>query len=480
MALLKIKLLGNKQIMKLYLTDSRTKQKTEFIPQNRNEVTMYVCGPTVYDDAHLGHGRSSIAFDLLYRTLKAYGYNVKYVKNITDVDDKILKKMKETGKSLRELTEFYIKRFNKEMEELHVLPADISPKATENIDEMEKLISSLIEKDNAYKISNGDVYFDVAKDGSYGKLSNQSQDDVQNRIVNSEKRDSRDFVLWKAEPKEEEVGFDSSLGRGRPGWHIECSAMVEKYLDSKEGEFLCDIHGGGEDLFFPHHENEAAQCRCGYNKEIAKYWLHNGFVKTDGEKMSKSLGNSFFLKDALKAYGGEVIRFFLMGVHYRNDFNFNEEDLVASKKRLDRFYRLKKTVYGIGSSAVGKEFKNALLKAMGDDLNVSVALSVIDEFVAKANEGLSQNPKDKGLKKAAVANIEFAQKLLGFGGMDPYEYFQFGVDDTIKSKIEELILQRAEAKKAKDFERADGYRKEIEDLGVALMDTPNGAVWEKL
>ncbi len=465
--------------MKLLLTDSRTKQKTEFIPQNKDEVTMYVCGPTVYDDAHLGHGRSSIAFDLLYRTLKAFGYNVKYVKNITDVDDKILKKMKETGKSLKELTEFYIGRYNEDMEALNVLPADISPKATENIDEMDKLITSLIEKENAYKISNGDVYFNVAKDDRYGKLSNQVQDDVQNRIVNSEKKDSRDFVLWKAEPASEEVGFESSLGRGRPGWHIECSAMVEKYLDGGDTAFLCDIHGGGEDLFFPHHENEAAQCRCGYDKEIAKYWLHNGFVKIGGEKMSKSLGNSFFLKDALKVYGGEVIRFFLMGVHYRNDFNFNEEDLKASKKRLDRLYRTKKLVYGMDGSAVDKEFKKKLLEAMGDDLNISIALSIIDKEIQEVNEKLTANPKDKGLKKNFVANLEFVNSLLGIGKMDPYQYFQYGVDEDLKLKIEDLIIKRNEAKKEKDFESADKYRAELVDLGVNIMDTPQGTVWEK-
>ncbi|MCV6606633.1 MAG: cysteine--tRNA ligase [Campylobacterales bacterium] len=463
--------------MKLFLTDSRTKQKTEFIPQNKEEVTMYVCGPTVYDDAHLGHGRSSIAFDLLYRTLKAFGYKVKYVKNITDVDDKILKKMKETGQTLKELTEFYIDRYNKDMKALNVLDSDISPKATENINQMADLIQDLIDKGSAYQISNGDVYFNVSTDEAYGSLSKQTQDDVQNRITNSEKKDSRDFVLWKAEENKEEVGFDSTLGRGRPGWHIECSAMVNEFLGGDE--FLCDIHGGGEDLFFPHHENEATQCRCGYGKEISKYWLHNGFVKIDGEKMSKSLGNSFFLKDALKVYGGEVIRFFLMNVHYRNDFNFNEEDLLASKKRLDRLYRLKKSLYGVGTSAVNKKFKEDLLNAMGDDLNISVALSNIDNFVTSSNEKINEDSKNKGLKKEIISNINFIELLLGVGGMDSYEYFQFGIDKEEKEKIEDLIIKRSEAKKNKNFEKADKIREEISKIGVTIMDTPNGTVWEK-
>lgn len=465
--------------MKLFLTDSRSKKKEEFIPQKEKEVTLYVCGPTVYDDAHLGHARSSINFDLLYRTLLAYGYDVKYAKNITDVDDKIIKKMKESGKSLEEITTLYTNRYNEEMAELNILPPTLAPKATEHISQMEKLVEVLLEKDIAYKISNGDIYLDVSKDSGYGKISNQTQDDVQTRVEGSEKRDSRDFVLWKAAKEGDLVSFASKIGDGRPGWHLECSAMVKEHLDTGD-EFMCDIHGGGEDLFFPHHENEGSQCRCAYDKEIAKYWLHNGFVTIGGEKMSKSLGNSFFLKDALDTFSGEVIRFYLSSIHYRNDFNFNEEDLLASKKRLDKIYRLKKRIYGVKCGNVDKNFKNLLLKAMGDDLNVSVAFSIIDEMISDTNDKLDAEPKNKGLKQTIIANITFLNEVLGIGLSDPFEYFQFGVDEELKLKIENLIEKRDLAKKEKNFQEADEIRDEILSFGINIMDVPGKTLWEKV
>lgn len=257
--------------------------------------------------------------------------------------------------------------------------------------------------------------------------------------------------------------------------------MIEKHFAKDHGteEYSIDIHGGGADLLFPHHENEAAQSRCATGHELAKYWMHNGFVQIDGEKMSKSLGNSFFLKDALSAYDGEVLRYYLNSVHYRNDFNFNEEDLLTAKKRLDKLYRLKKRVVPGKGSAVNKEFKKALLEAMSDDLNISIALSVIDEMVAKANEQLDTNQKDKALKKETIANIEFIELLLGFGGKEPYAYFQIGIDEALKTKIEALITERSEAKKAKDFERSDAIRDELTAMGIAIMDTAEGTVWEK-
>jgi cysteinyl-tRNA synthetase len=245
------------------------------------------------------------------------------------------------------------------------------------------------------------------------------------------------------------------------------------------GEYSIDIHGGGADLLFPHHENEAAQSRCATGHELAKYWMHNGFVQIDGEKMSKSLGNSFFLKDALKVYDGEVLRYYLNSVHYRNDFNFNEEDLQTAKKRLDKLYRLKKRVLPGKASAVNKTFKQALLDAMSDDLNISIALSVIDEMVASTNEKLDDNPKDKALKKETIANIAFINELLGFGGKEPFSYFQIGVDDALKEKIENLIEKRTEAKKAKDFATSDAIRDELTAMGIAIMDTAEGTVWEK-
>jgi cysteinyl-tRNA synthetase len=254
--------------------------------------------------------------------------------------------------------------------------------------------------------------------------------------------------------------------------------MIEKHFTGND-EYSIDVHGGGADLLFPHHENEAAQSRCTTGHELSKYWMHNGFVQIDGEKMSKSLGNSFFLKDALKLYDGEVLRYYLNSVHYRNDFNFSEEELQTSKKRLDKLYRLKKRVSPGKASLPNKKFKQSLLDAMGDDLNISIALAVIDELIASTNDALDVNPKDKGLKKETLANMEFIESLLGFGGQEPFSYFQIGVDEALKEKIENLLNERTEAKKAKDFARSDAIRDELTALGISIMDMPDGTLWEK-
>jgi len=465
----------------MYIYDSVKKTKLPFEPIRNGEASIYVCGPTVYDDAHLGHARSSLSFDLLSRTLKALGYKVTLGKNFTDIDDKIIKKVEATGRSMEEITSFYIKRYLEEMEAIGVQRADIEPKATESLQAIESMIQRLIDKDFAYVISTGDVYFDTGKDSHYGDISHQvgEDDDNQSRIEhNTEKRNPKDFALWKACKGDEDICFDTNFSSGRPGWHIECSAMIEKHFKGND-EYSIDIHGGGADLLFPHHENEAAQSRCATGHELAKYWMHNGFVQINGEKMSKSLGNSFFLKDALKVYDGEVLRYYLNSVHYRNDFNFNEEDLLTAKKRLDKLYRLKKRVLPGKGSAVNKEFKKALLNAMSDDLNISVALSVIDDMVASTNEKFDANPKDKALKKETIANIEFIETLLGFGGKEPFSYFQIGVDEALKEKIETLVAERIEAKKEKNFERSDAIRDELIAMNISIMDTPDGTVWEK-
>ena len=397
----------------MHIYDSVQKTKVPFEPIKQGEASIYVCGPTVYDDAHLGHARSSLAFDLLSRTLKAHNYKVTMGKNFTDIDDKIIKKVEETGQSMQEITEFYIDRYVEEMEALGVQRADIEPKATESLEAIEKMIQTLIDKDMAYVISTGDVYFDTSKDNKYGNISHRVADDEDtlSRVEHtSEKRNPKDFALWKACKGEEDICFDTAFSSGRPGWHIECSAMIEKYFTGND-EYSIDIHGGGADLLFPHHENEAAQSRCATGHELSKYWMHNGFVQINGEKMSKSLGNSFFLKDALKVYDGEVLRYYLNSVHYRNDFNFNEEDLQTSKKRLDKLYRLKKRVSPGKGSAVNKDFKKALLSAMGDDLNISTALAVIDEMISNTNDAFDAEPKNKALKKETLANIEFIDTL---------------------------------------------------------------------
>ncbi|CAI8210470.1 MAG: Cysteine--tRNA ligase [Arcobacter lacus] len=465
---------------KLVIFDSIKKQKVLFEPLKDNIVKVYVCGPTVYDDSHLGHARSAIAFDLLHRVLKVNSYEVIMTKNFTDIDDKIIKKMYETNQSLDEITTQYINAYKADMKALNVLDNTLEPKATKNLAAMKNMIENLLSKDIAYKTSDG-VYFDTSKDNSYGSLSKKfDEENSQARVEeNKEKRNAADFALWKYS-KEQDVSFDSPFGEGRPGWHIECSAMIQEHLAYDNTPYQIDIHAGGADLLFPHHENEAAQSRCSSNhQELAKYWMHNGFVNIDGEKMSKSLGNSFFLKDVLKSYSGEIIRFYLLTAHYKTDFNFNEEDLISSKKRLDKLYRLKKRVYGSASSTVNKTLQEELLNSLNDDLNTSKAIASIDEMINTANEKLNTNPKDKNLKKELIANFAFIDEILGFGNSDAYEYFQFGIDETTKNKIETLIENRNEAKKAKDFETADKVRDELNAMNISIMDTPNGVVWEK-
>ncbi len=465
---------------RLYIYDSVKKQKVEFIPMDKNDVKIYICGPTVYDNAHLGHARSAIAFDLLHRVLLLNGYGVTMAKNVTDIDDKIIKKMGETNQSLENITTFYATSYADDMKALNILPNTLEPYATKNLEPMIEMINELLNKDIAYIIEDG-VYFDVSKDSSYGTLSCKCEDDSQNvsRIENSsQKRNPKDFALWKF--TKEGVKYLAPFGEGRPGWHIECSAMIAKHLNKQNGEYHIDIHCGGADLLFPHHENEAAQTRCATGKELAKYWMHNGFVTIDGEKMSKSLGNSFFIKDVLKSYHSEVVRFYMMSMYYRNDLSFNEVDLLSSKKRLDKLYRLKKRVT-ISTDEVKYEDSSIFepfIEALNDDLNISVALSVVDEYISKLNEALDK--KEKPNKQEINATFKLISDGLGIGGLDAYGYFQFSISDEEKSKIEDLITKRSEAKKGKDFALADSIRDELTLMGVSIMDTPNGTVWEVL
>ncbi|QKF63022.1 cysteinyl-tRNA synthetase [Campylobacter mucosalis] len=458
--------------MQIY--DSVKKQKVDFKPQNE-VVRIYLCGPTVYDDAHLGHAKSAVSFDMLRRVLIALGHKVKFVRNYTDIDDKILKKMSESGKSLEEITNFYIDSFEADMKALNVLDPDIKPRATECVGQMIDYINELIKKDYAYKLDDG-IYFNTQKDVKYLSISGRECDDAVARVDNNEsKKDQKDFVLWKFD----ENFYDAPFGKGRPGWHTECVAMIKEHLAS-DTEFVIDIHAGGSDLLFPHHENEAAQCRCHSGKELSKYWLHNGFIQINNEKMSKSLNNSFFVKDALKDYQGEVLRFYLLSSHYRANFNYSLDDLNASKKRLDKIYRLKKRVYETKLGEISENFKSEILEALSDDLNTSKALAVVDEFVNLANEGLDKNPKDKNLKTTIVANLAFLEQIFGIATLDSFEYFQFGVSDELKAKINELILKRNEAKKERNFALADEIREQINALNINIMDTPSGTLWEKI
>ncbi|WP_172199726.1 cysteine--tRNA ligase [Campylobacter sp. RM16188] len=461
----------------MQIFDSVKKEKVKFEPIDEGVVRIYVCGPTVYDDSHLGHAKSAISFDLLRRVFIELGYDVRFVKNFTDIDDKILKKMSETGESLEAITSRYIKSYKDDMRALNVLEADIEPKATQTLEEIIEYIRNLLIEGFAYEISGDGIYFDTSKDSEYLSLSGKSEtnENIARVESNELKRNEKDFVLWKFD----EAWYESPFGRGRPGWHTECVAMIKKHLSSGS-KYEIDIHAGGIDLLFPHHENEAAQCRCGERKTLAKYWMHNGFIKVNDEKMSKSLGNSFFVKAALKENLGEALRFYLLSSHYRAHFNYSDEDLVASKKRLDKIYRLKKRVGEDNLSEENLEFKSELLEALKDDLNTSKALSVIDEFVKVANERLDQNSKDKAYKGEILANLRLIARVFGILQVDVYEYFQFGVSDEQKALINELIAQRNEAKAAKDYAKADAIRTKLSDMQIAIMDTPNGTMWEKL
>ncbi|WP_298979691.1 cysteine--tRNA ligase [uncultured Campylobacter sp.] len=472
----------------MVIYDSLSKKKLPFEPISKGLARIYACGPTVYDDAHLGHAKSAVSFDLLRRVLQAEGYEVKFARNFTDIDDKILKKMAQTGKSLEEITEFYTRRYLQDMSALNVADASISPKATENIAAICELISSLLQKGFAYEIAGDGIYFDTRKDGDYLSLSGKKEGAGKNiaRVAsNDAKHDEKDFVLWKFD----ENWFDSPFGKGRPGWHSECVAMILAHLDSGDPHFCIDIHAGGADLLFPHHENEAAQCRCARHRALSKYWLHNGFVQVNNEKMSKSLGNSFFVGDALKIAPGEALRFYLLSSHYRANFNYSIADLLASKKRLDKIYRLKKRVREVLTSAAGQnstselpaaeaKFRSEMMEFLSDDLNTSGALAVLDSFVASANEALDRAPKDKALKARIAANLEFAKQTLGILYEDETEYFRFGVSEQQRAQIEELIKQRAQAKAEKDFASADAIRARLTDMKIEVMDTASGTVWE--
>lgn len=462
----------------MFLYDSVQKTKCKFESLIEGKVSLYVCGPTVYDDPHLGHAKSALAFDLLRRVLEANGYQVTFARNITDIDDKIINKARALGTSTTQIASRYTQAYHHDMAAIGVRPPTLEPKATESIDAMIEMIQKLLTNKHAYTISNGDVYFDTASDKEYLSLSSrQSMENISRVDKVHEKRHDADFALWKA-VHDESISFSSPFGEGRPGWHLECSAMIEQHLAIEGCKFAIDIHGGGADLLFPHHENEAAQTRCATNHNLARYWVHNGFINVDGEKMSKSLGNSFFLKDALKAYHGEVLRFYLLSTHYRGDFNFNEEDLIASKKRLDRLYRLKKRIFGLTADVIDTEFKTALLDVLSDDMNVSKAYALIDELISSANDALDANAKDKVYRQKLISSLNFIETVLGFGGQNPFEYFQFGLDEATKTKIDSLVSKRSEAKALKDFAASDAIRDELIGMNVSIMDTANGTFWE--
>lgn len=468
--------------MKIYNTMTRTKE--EFVPINKGKVGIYVCGPTVYDYIHIGNARPMIVFDTLRRYLLYKGYDVNYVSNFTDVDDKIIKRAIEEGVTSSEISERYIEEVKKDMQDLNVLEATTHPKATEEIPDMIDMIKTLIEKGHAYEV-NGTVYFRTRSFPSYGKLSKKNIDDLEagHRDIKvageDEKEDFLDFVLWKPK-KEGEPSWSSPWGEGRPGWHLECSVMSKKYIGD-----IIDIHAGGEDLIFPHHENEIAQSEAANDVEFARFWMHNAFLKIDGEKMSKSLGNFFTIRDIGKKYPLQVIRFFMLSAHYRSPLNFSDTLVESAKASLERILnamsRLEDARKAAEEKEVTEEEKVLLSKmedyaakyenAMEDDLNTADAISVIFEMVKLANSSIS--PANT---KSVIEEIyDRMEKLCGILGIITRVEAEI-----LDSEIETLIEERQAARKAKNFARADEIRDLLAGQGIVLEDTRQGVKWKRV
>ncbi len=465
--------------MKIYNT--LTRQKEEFVPIHPGKVGMYVCGPTVYNYIHIGNARPMIIFDTVRRYFEYKGYDVNYVSNFTDVDDKIIKKANEEGVSATEIAERYIKECKKDMEGLNVKPATHQPKATEEIDGMIRMIGTLIEKGYAYE-ANGTVYFKTRSFDGYGKLSKKNIDDLEAghrdiKVRGEEgKQEPLDFVLWKPK-KEGEIAWPSPWGEGRPGWHIECSEMSKKYI----GDTI-DIHAGGEDLIFPHHENEIAQSEACNDECFANYWMHNGFLNIDNQKMSKSAGNFFTVREISEKYPLQVIRFFMLSAHYRNPLNFSDTLVESAKNGLDRILTAIELVRDQAEktgSAVNKEEEEHLNEAgklvgkfeeaMEDDFNTADAVSAIFELVKLANTTVKESSSDYAAKL-----LEIMETLCGVLGIETKQE-----EEILDEEIERLIEERQQARKEKDFARADEIRDELLEKGIILKDTREGVKWKR-
>ncbi|NML25493.1 cysteine--tRNA ligase [Zoogloea dura] len=462
-------------MLKIY--NSLSRQKEQFKPIEPGKVRMYVCGMTVYDYCHLGHARVMVVFDMVSRWLRADGYDVTYVRNITDIDDKIIRRAGENGESIRALTDRFIGAMHEDADALGVLRPDHEPRATEYVAPMQKLIGTLIENGLAYKADNEDVCYAVRKFEGYGKLSGKSLDELRagERVeVAGGKHDPLDFVLWKRARADEpeEVKWTSPWGTGRPGWHIECSAMSSELLGSQ-----FDIHGGGADLQFPHHENEIAQSEGAHQCTFVNYWMHNGFVRVDDEKMSKSLGNFFTIRDVLKEYAPEVVRFFILRAHYRSPLNYSDAHLVDARNALSRLYTALRNAPPAGESG-GVDWNSpyaARFKlAMDDDFNTAEGLSVLFDLAGEVNRERSAE---------AAALLRALGGVLGLLEQDPTSFLQGGVADATggdeEESIEARIAARIEAKKARDFAEADRIRAELLAEGIALEDTPQGTIWRR-
>ncbi len=458
--------------MSFTVYNTMTSKKEVFEPLVPDTVTMYVCGPTVYNLAHIGNARPVVVFDTLFRLLQTHYANVIYARNITDVDDKIIAAAKDGHRSIESVTDEFTAKYREDMAQLNTLPPTLEPHATHNIAPMIELTRKLIEKGHAYE-SKGHVLFAVESMADYGKLSHRSLDDMLAgaRVeVADYKRHPGDFVLWKP-AADEDPGWDSPWGRARPGWHLECSAMIREHL----GETI-DIHGGGRDLIFPHHENEIAQSRCAHGGEYVRYWMHNAYLDIDGEKMSKSIGNVRSVRDLLKVYRGEVLRFALLSAHYRSPLNFSAELLDQAQATLGSLYSTLRDVQDIELDVEVSLAEEPFYRALNDDLNTPVAIA---EVHALAKQLHKASAKEKPLLKARILA---AGNLLGILEQDPQEWLHGGVSDDVISgdAIDALIVQRQEAKLAKDYSRADEIRQELMAQGVVLEDSREGTKWRRV
>lgn len=459
--------------MKIYNTLTRTKE--ELVPIDKNEIKIYACGPTVYNFIHIGNARPLCVFDVLRRYLEWRGYTVRFVQNFTDIDDKLIKKANEEGTSVPEVAERYIKEFWTDAKGLGVRTATVHPRATENIDAIISLIGTLVEKGYAYP-SGGDVYFRAGKFKGYGKLSHQPLEDLEAgaRIDVSEiKEDPMDFCLWKG-AKEGEPYWESPWGKGRPGWHIECSAMAGRYLGK-----TIDIHCGGQDLIFPHHENEIAQSEAANGCEFSHYWMHNGYINVDNRKMSKSLGNFFTVREVAEKFGYEPIRFIMISAQYRSPINYSVDIIEQAKNSLDRLYSCRDgLLFAMQHAEEGgsapqfiEQRKAEFIAAMDDDLNTADALGAVYMLVKDINIAVAA-----GAKKASLsAMLAALEELCGVLGL-LYDRKQ---EQSLDSEVEALIEQRTAARKAKDFATADAIRNKLSEMGIVLEDTPQGVKWSR-
>jgi len=477
--------------MALKVYNTLNNKKEEFIPLNRDKVNMYVCGPTVYDTSHIGHARCVVVFDMIYRWLCALDYKVRYVRNFTDVDDKIIKKSNETGEDCKIITEKYIDEFHTEMDALNVLRPDVEPKATEHINNIINFIKMLIDKGKAYHVEGGDVYFSLDSFKNYGRLSGRNIEDMiaGSRIaVDARKKNPLDFVLWKP-AKSGEPFWKSPWGDGRPGWHIECSAMSYEYFGKS-----FDIHGGGKDLIFPHHENEIAQSESLFEQQFVKYWIHNGFVDINNEKMSKSLGNFTMIKEVLENYSPEVIRMFLLSKHYRSPIDYSEDSMREIAMGLDRIYAFLERLEKAGVKYRDQNTRDRgnlwsnFQTAMNDDFNSAKAVGLIFEAVKKGNKLLdyaNDNPDEDTFETLnfIYSDIKAISNVLGIFMLKPGAWFKAKKDKGMEemsldsAMIEDLIQQRADARKNRDFALSDKIRDELQSKNIILEDGPNGTTW---